>query len=64
MSERVDPEEQRTAIALFRYTLILPLLRDEFEPGGKGRLRQQIACLLYTSPSPRDRTTSRMTSSA
>jgi putative transposase len=54
MSERVDPEERRTAIALFRYTLILPLLRDEFEPGGKGRLREQIAAGYHEIPhSPR-----------
>jgi transposase len=50
MSERVDPEEQRTAIALFRYTLILPLLRDEFEPGSKGRLREQIAAGYHEIP--------------
>ena len=48
--EHVDPEEQRSAIALFRYTLILPLLRDEFEPGGKGRLRQQIAAGYHEIP--------------
>ena len=29
-----------------------------------GKLRQEISCLLYTSPSPRDRTRSRMPSSA
>jgi transposase InsO family protein len=49
-SERVDSEERRTAIALFRYTLILPLVRDEFEPGGKGRLRQQIAAEYHDIP--------------
>ena len=31
---------------------------------GKRRLAYQIACLLYTSPSPRDLSTSRMPSSA
>ncbi len=52
--EYVDSEERRTAIALFRYTLILPLLRDEFEPGGKGRLREQIAASYHEIPhSPR-----------
>ena len=50
MSESVDSEERRTAIALFRYTLILPLLRDEFEPGGKGRLRALIAAGYYEIP--------------
>ena len=53
-------EDRRTEIALFRYTLILPLIRGEYPPGGKQALR----CLLYTSPSPRDRTRSRMPSSA
>ena len=54
MSEHVDPEERRTAIALFRYTLILPLLRDEFEPGGKGHLREKIAAGYHDIPhSPR-----------
>jgi hypothetical protein len=30
-------EDRLTEIALFRYTLILPLLRSEFPSGGKGR---------------------------
>ena len=30
----------------------------------KGQVLNQISCLLYTSPSPRDRTRSRMPSSA
>ncbi|MHC4509860.1 MAG: transposase [Planctomycetota bacterium] len=50
MSEHIDPEERRTEIALFRYTLILPLLRGEYEPRGKGRLRQQIAAGHYDIP--------------
>ena len=50
MSEHVDPEERRTASALFRYTIILPQLRDEFEPGSKGRLREQIAAGYYEIP--------------
>ena len=32
--------------------------------GGVGSLPRSISCLLYTSPSPRDRTRSRMPSSA
>jgi transposase InsO family protein len=48
--QHVDLEERRTEIALFRYALILPLLRDEFEPGGKGRLREQIAAGYYDIP--------------
>jgi len=50
MSDSTATEEQRTEVALFRYTLILPLLRGEFGPGGKGRLRQQIAAAYHQIP--------------
>jgi len=50
MSDRIDPEERRTDIALFRYGLILPLLRGEYEPGGKGRLRELIAASYHEIP--------------
>jgi hypothetical protein len=50
MSDSIDAEERRTEIALFRYTLILPLLRGDYEPGGKGRLREQIAAGHYEIP--------------
>ena len=50
MSNDIGAEERRTEVALFRYTLILPLLRGEFEPGGKGRLRQQIAAAYHQIP--------------
>jgi putative transposase len=43
-------EDRRTEIALFRYTLILPLIRGEYPPGGKERLRQQIANRHYDIP--------------
>jgi putative transposase len=43
MSDPIDPEERRTEIALRRFTVILPLIRGEYPPGGKGRLREQIA---------------------
>ena len=36
-------EDRRTEIALFRYTLIIPLIRGEYSPGGKEKLRQKIA---------------------
>ena len=45
-----DSEDRRTEIALFRYTLILPLTRGEYPPGGKDRLRQQIASRPYDIP--------------
>ena len=45
-----EAEDQRTEIALFRYTLILPFLRGEYPPGGKQKLHQQIACRHYDIP--------------
>ncbi len=45
-----NAEDRRTEIALFRYTLILPFLRDEYPPGGKQRLREQIASRHYDVP--------------
>jgi len=50
MSDPTDRDEQLTAVALFKYTLILPLLRGEYPPGGKGRLREQIAAGRYEIP--------------
>jgi transposase InsO family protein len=50
MSDPIDREEQRTEVALFKYTLILPLLRGEYPPRGKGRLREQIAAGRYQIP--------------
>ena len=48
-------QDRRTEVALFRYTLILPLIRGEYPSGGKDRLRQQIASRPYDTPnsSPR-----------
>jgi transposase InsO family protein len=43
-------EEKRTEIALFRYTLILPLLRGEHPPGGKEQRRRQIAAQQHDIP--------------
>ena len=34
-------QDRQTQIALFRYTLILPLLRGEYPPKGKDDLRRQ-----------------------
>jgi transposase InsO family protein len=45
-----NAEDRRTEIALFRYTLILPFLRGEYPPGGKQRLREQIASRHYDIP--------------
>ena len=58
MSDSIDAEERRTEIALFRYTLVLPLLRGDYEPGGKGRLREQIAASYYEIPHSSRRTVS------
>ena len=40
------------------------ILFDNFDYGGRQHVEQEGDCLLYTSPSPRDRTRSRMPSSA
>ena len=45
-----ESEDRRTEIALFRYTLVLPFLRGEYPPGGKQRLREQIASRQYHIP--------------
>jgi len=45
-----NSEEKRTEIALFRYTLILPLLRGEYPPGGKEQRRRQIAAQQHDIP--------------
>jgi len=50
MTEQIKSEEQRTELALFRYALILPLLRQEHQPGGKSALRRQIAAGRYDIP--------------
>jgi putative transposase len=39
-----------TEIALFRYTLILSLIRGEYPPGGKEKLRRQISSRPYDVP--------------
>jgi len=54
-------EDRRTQIALFRYTLILPLIRSEYPPGGKDRLRQQIASRPYDIPGSSRRSVSATT---
>ena len=43
---------------------ILNLTPDSFYDGGKYNNVDDVSCLLYTSPSPRDRLLSRMPSSA
>ena len=43
---------------------VLDLTRGEMGSRGDAGQREREACLLYTSPSPRDRTRSRMPSSA
>ena len=57
----VNPSQIRTVIRTFKERLpeMFPDRLDE-----KGNLEVPKTCLLYTSPSPRDRTRSRMPSSA
>ena len=54
--ESAGQEARRLAIALKRFTEVQdPVWKEKY---------QHYLCLLYTSPSPRDRTRSRMPSSA
>jgi transposase InsO family protein len=53
-----DSQDRLTKIALFRYTLILPLLRGEYPPGGKQKLREKIAAGRYEIPYSSRRTVS------
>jgi putative transposase len=54
-------EDRHTQIALFRYTLILPLIRGEYPPGDKDKLRQQIASRSYDVPHSSRRSVSAFT---
>lgn len=49
MSQSVDPEERRTEIALFRYTLILPILREPSAPA-RQQMRRNLAAVVYDLP--------------
>ncbi|MCP4542905.1 MAG: DDE-type integrase/transposase/recombinase [Chloroflexi bacterium] len=55
MTEFSKTEDQRTELALFRYSLILPLLRQEHQPGGKTDLRRQIAAAWHDIPGSKRR---------
>ena len=63
-----DIEQQRRAaaapIARPPTELLLSAGTQDFASALDGELEQCVLCLLYTSPSPRDRTRSRMPSSA
>ena len=48
----------------FHREVVSQRFREEFWPESTSRQAADNACLLYTSPSPRDRTRSRMPSSA
>lgn len=49
MSLSTDPEERRTEIALFRYTLILPLVREPSAPA-RQQMRRNLAAVVYDLP--------------
>jgi transposase InsO family protein len=57
MSKSVKSEEARTEIALFRYTLVLPILRAS-SPRAKHQLRQNIAATRHDIPHSQRRTVS------
>jgi putative transposase len=49
MSHQSKTEERRTEIALFRYTLILPILRES-SPQARQQMRRNLAAVLYDIP--------------
>jgi len=49
MSEPLTPEERRTEIALFRYTLILPILREP-EARNRQQMRRNLASVIHQLP--------------
>lgn len=49
MSNKIDPEEHRTEIALVRYTLILPIVR-ETSRRLRHQMRKNIAATVHTFP--------------
>jgi transposase InsO family protein len=49
MSDYTNPEDRRTEIALFRYTLSLPLLREP-SPQLRQQMRQNLAAIVYDIP--------------
>jgi putative transposase len=57
MSKSLNSEEVRTEIALFRYTLILPILRQS-SPQAKHQLRKNIAATAHDIPHSDRRTVS------
>ena len=67
-SNKQQTESQKNAIEQFAKAKKIEIdkwLKDaKNSPKGKNRLEDVINCLLYTSPSPRDSTSSRMPSSA
>ena len=58
-----DPDLADTAVFCEHYNIPLSVSANVIVAAGKSDPRQ-YACLLYTSPSPRDLSTSRMPSSA
>jgi len=60
MSETLSPEERRTEIALFRYTLILPLLR-ETSAQARHQMRKNIAAVVHDIPHSKRQTVSMTT---
>ena len=58
----IDRESKTPLWLQIRNELFNCLYRDELRPGQL--IPNEKTCLLYTSPSPRDRTRSRMPSSA
>ena len=68
LNQRLDPEllKPGTRVALNQDSLsVIEVLHEAWDPMVSGaEMVEKPTCLLYTSPSPRDRTRSRMPSSA
>ena len=62
MVEQVDVSARAAAIEYAIRDVVVPAV--ELEKQGHEIIRLNIGCLLYTSPSPRDKRQSRMPSSA
>ena len=61
MSQTTPVKCEKCENSTFKQTLLIRKVSALVSPNGQ---EQYVPCLLYTSPSPRDRTRSRMPSSA
>ena len=60
----VDNKQLEATVSCFTEDAELIVQTAGVSHNGQGEIRRMLSCLLYTSPSPRDRSLSRMPSSA